>query len=120
VAHNRHKAIERDLIGWAWGAERLLGTNPIAVGFPGRLEPPIVIDMATSAVAYGKVEMARRKGSPIPSGWAINSEGVITLKPDEIIKGGALLPLDSESRTRPTQGVLLGIMVDMLSCVLSF
>jgi tetratricopeptide (TPR) repeat protein len=74
------KALERDLIGWAmtnstklvaplWGAERMLGTNPIAIGFPGKQEPPIVIDMATSAAAYGKVEMARRKGDPIPSGW---------------------------------------------------
>jgi LDH2 family malate/lactate/ureidoglycolate dehydrogenase len=49
----------------------MLGTNPIAIGFPGNQEPPIVIDMATNAVAYGKVEMARRKGNPIPSGWAI-------------------------------------------------
>jgi len=50
--------LERDLIGWAmtnstsivaplWGMERMLGTNPIAVAFPGKEEPPIVIDMAT-------------------------------------------------------------------------
>jgi len=56
------KALERDLIGWAmtnstklvaplWGAERMLGTNPVAIGFLGKKEPPIVIDMATSAVA---------------------------------------------------------------------
>src|SRR6202047_4993501 len=68
------KALERDLIGWAmtnstkmvaplWGAERMLGTNPIAIGFPGKEEPPIVVDMATSAAAYGKIEMARRKGN---------------------------------------------------------
>ena len=54
------KALEHDLIGWAmtnatklvaplWGAERMLGTNPIAIAFPGKEEPPIVIDMATSA-----------------------------------------------------------------------
>jgi L-2-hydroxycarboxylate dehydrogenase (NAD+) len=86
------KALERDLIGWAmtnstklvapfWGAERMLGTNPIAIGFPGKQEPPVVIDMATSAAAYGKIEMARRSGNPIPSGWAIDSEGVVTTKP---------------------------------------
>src|SRR5215472_618200 len=94
------KALQRDLIGWAmtnstslvaplWGAERMLGTNPIAIGFPGNREPPIVIDMATSAVAYGKVEMARRKGASIPSGWAINTDGVVTSKPEEMITGGA-------------------------------
>jgi LDH2 family malate/lactate/ureidoglycolate dehydrogenase len=124
------KALQRDLIGWAmtnstklvsplWGAERMLGTNPIAIGFPGKLEPPIVIDMATSAVAYGKVEMARRKGTPIPSGWAINREGVVTTKPDEMIEGGALLPLGSDREHGGHKGYCLAIMVDMLSCVLS-
>ena len=68
------KALENDLIGWAmtnstklvapvWGAEPMLGTNPIAIAFPAKDEPPIVIDMATSAVALGKVEMALRKGT---------------------------------------------------------
>jgi len=56
------KALERNLIGWAmtnstklvaplWGAQRMLGTNPIAIGFPGKDEPAIVIDMATCAAA---------------------------------------------------------------------
>ena len=73
------KALERDLIGWAmtnstklvaplWGAERMLGTNPIAIAFPGYKEPPIVIDMATSAVAYGKIEIALRKKTQVPKG----------------------------------------------------
>jgi len=124
------KALERDLIGWAmtnstklvaplWGAERMLGTNPIAIGFPGKNEPPIVIDMATSAVAYGKVEIARRKGNPIPSGWAINREGTVTIKPDEMIEGGALLPLGSDREHGGHKGYCLAVMVDMLSCVLS-
>src|SRR5215467_14576121 len=43
------------LVAPLWGAERMLGTNPIAIAFPGYKEPPIVIDMATSAVAYGKI-----------------------------------------------------------------
>ena len=77
------EALERGLIGWAmtnstklvaplWGAERMLGTNPIAIAFPGSEEPPIVIDMATSATAYGKIEIALRAGQPIPEGWAID------------------------------------------------
>src|SRR6266436_4963338 len=76
------KALERDLIGWAmtnstklvvplWGAERMLGTNPIAIGFPGKEEPPIVIDMATSATAYGKIEIAKRRGEHKGYGLAI-------------------------------------------------
>jgi len=124
------KALERDLVGWAmtnstklvaplWGAERMLGTNPIAIGFPGKQEPPIVIDMATSAAAYGKVEMARRKGNPIPSGWAINSDGVVSTKPEDMIEGGALLPLGSDREHGGHKGYCLAVMVDMLSCVLS-
>jgi LDH2 family malate/lactate/ureidoglycolate dehydrogenase len=124
------KALERDLIGWAmtnstalvaplWGAERMLGTNPVAIAFPAREEPPIVIDMATSAVAFGKVEIARRKGVPIPSGWAINDEGTVTTQPDEMIEGGALLPLGSDREHGGHKGYCLAVMVDMLSCVLS-
>src|SRR2546421_8438013 len=86
------KALERDLIGWAmtnstmlvaplWGAERLLGTNPIAIAFPGKEEPPIAVDMATSAVADGKIEIARRRGGPISQGWAIDSRGAATTTP---------------------------------------
>lgn len=59
----------------------MLGTNPIAIAFPGKEFPPIVIDMATSAVAYGKIEIALRKNQPIPNGWAVNNEGEITTDP---------------------------------------
>ncbi len=87
------QALKRDLIGWAmtnagklvapiWGAERMLGTNPIAIAFPGLQEPPIVIDMATSAVAYGKIEIAKRKGQPLEDGWAIDRTGAVTHDPD--------------------------------------
>src|SRR5215467_1380680 len=80
------QALERDLIGWAmtnstklvaplWGAERMLGTNPIAIAFPGKEEPPIVIDLATSAAAYGKIEIALRKNQLVPRGWIVDKEG---------------------------------------------
>ncbi|HEX8765298.1 MAG TPA: Ldh family oxidoreductase [Candidatus Acidoferrum sp.] len=124
------KALERDLIGWAmtnstalvapmWGAERMLGTNPIAIAFPGKQEPPIVIDLATSATAYGKIEIARRKGEPIPTGWAIDSEGHNTTNPDELIDGGAMLPLGSERERGGHKGYALAMMVDLLCGALS-
>ena len=124
------QALERDLIGWAmtnstklvaplWGAERMLGTNPIAIAFPGKEEPPIVIDMATSAAAYGKIEIARRKGEPIPEGWAIDREGRSTTNPHAMIEGGAMLPLGSERERGGHKGYALAILVDMLCCVLS-
>src|SRR6266446_6820013 len=118
------KALERNLIGWAmtnstklvaplWGAERMLGTNPIAIGFPGKEEPPIVIDMATSAAAYGKIEIARRLGEPIPEGWAVDSKGRATTDPNDMVNGGALLPLGSDRERGGHKGYALAIMVDV-------
>ena len=124
------EALERDLIGWAmtnttklvaplWGAERVLGTNPIAIAFPGEREPPVVIDMATCAAAYGKVEIARRAKKPIPAGWAIDRNGAITTDPDAMIDGGAMLPLGSDRERGGHKGYALAVMVDVLSAVLS-
>jgi len=124
------KALERDLIGWAmtnttplvaptWGCERRLGTNPISIGFPGKEEPPIIIDMATSAVAYGKIEMARRKGEHIPAGWALDSEGQTCTDPNDMVHGGALSPLGSARETGGHKGYCLALTVDVLSAVLS-
>src|SRR2546426_49493 len=124
------KALERNLIGWAmtnstklvaplWGAQRMLGTNPIAIGFPGKDEPAIVIDMATSAAAYGKIEIARRRGEPIPKGWAVDSEGRDTSDPNEMVNGGALLPLGSDRERGGHKGYGLAVMVDVLCGVLS-
>jgi L-2-hydroxycarboxylate dehydrogenase (NAD+) len=124
------QALERDLIGWAmtnstklvaplWGAERMLGTNPVAIAFPGYTEPPIVIDMATSAVAYGKIEIALRKKEKIPKGWIIDKHGRDTTNPQDMIDGGAQLPLGSEREKGGHKGYALASMVDILCAVLS-
>lgn len=124
------RALEREMIGWAmtnttklvaplWGAERMLGTNPIAIAFPGKKHPPIVIDMATSACAYGKVEMARRRAEEIPRGWAIDKLGNHTEQPSDMVNGGALLPLGSFRESGGHKGYCLASMVDILCCCLS-
>ena len=124
------EALERDLIGWSmtnttklvaplWGGERMLGTNPIAIGFPGQQEPPIIIDLATSACAYGKVEMARRKEESVPRGWIIDENGEHSDNPQRMIDGGALLPLGSFREMGGHKGYCLSMMVDILCCVLS-
>ena len=124
------EALERDQLGWAmtnttkivapmWGAERMLGTNPIAIAFPGCEEPPIVIDMASPAAAYGKIEMAIREDKPIPEGWAIDRDGVPTTEPKEMADGGAMLPLGSTREQGGHKGYCLGAMIDLLSGVLS-
>jgi L-2-hydroxycarboxylate dehydrogenase (NAD+) len=124
------EALKKDLIGWAmtnstklvaplWGAERMLGTNPIAIAFPGAEEPPIVIDLATCAAAYGKIEIAVRAGEKIPKGWAIDRAGKDTEDPQAMIDGGALLPLGSDRERGGHKGYGLAIAVDVLSAVLS-
>jgi LDH2 family malate/lactate/ureidoglycolate dehydrogenase len=97
----------------------MLGTNPIAIAFPGKEEPPIVVDMATCAAAYGKIEMARRRGESIPQGWGIDNKGRGTTNPDDIVAGGALLPLGSDRERGGHKGYGLAIMVDVLCGALS-
>jgi LDH2 family malate/lactate/ureidoglycolate dehydrogenase len=119
------EALKRDLIGMSmtnttritaplWGAERMLGTNPIAIAFPGYEEPPIVIDMATTAAAFGKIEIAIRKGEAIPAGWAIDKHGEPTTDPQAMVDGGAMLPLGSERERGGHKGYCLSAMVDLL------
>ena len=59
-----------------WGGiDRLLSTNPIAIAVPAFEEPPVVLDMATTVAAYGKVKLAAQRGEPMPEGWMIDREG---------------------------------------------
>src|SRR5690606_7792911 len=73
-------ALEQDMIGWAmtnaaplvvptFSREKLLGTNPIAVAVPAGEQPAFLADFATTAVAYGKMEILQRKGENAPIGW---------------------------------------------------
>ena len=57
------------------GTDLLLSTNPIAVAVPAGEEAPIVVDMATTVAAYGKVKIAAQRGEPIPEGWMIDRQG---------------------------------------------
>jgi len=73
------------------GAEPVLGTNPICIGIPTKTEP-MVIDMATSIVARGKIIEYERNGKPIPKGWAIDKEGLDTEDATAAL-AGSLLPI---------------------------
>lgn len=123
-------ALKKDLIGLSMtnttagvvpfnGAVKMLGTNPIAIAFPGLKEPPVLIDFATSAVSYGKVEIAKRKGEMIPHGWCLDKDGYSTNDPAEMIDGGALLPLGGDKDGSGHKGYCLASMVDILTAVLS-
>lgn len=96
--------------------EAALSTAPIAAAFPAGDEDPFVLDAATTAVAWGKIEMARRSNKPIPRGWAVNSEGLPTEDPFEAV---ALMPLGSERETSGQKGYGLSLLVEVLCSQLS-
>ena len=97
--------------------DRLLGTNPIAVAVPAGEQPDFVLDMATTTAANGKLEIAQRKGLPIPAGWAQDAAGNPSTDAQAVKNGGALQPLGGETGSHKGYG--LGAVVDILSAVLS-
>ncbi len=103
----------------AGGAERAFGTNPIAFAAPIAGREPFSLDMATTAVAGGKLEIAGRQGKRLPSGWAVDADGNASDDPSALGQGGALLPLGSSLDTSSYKGYGLGLVADILSGVLS-
>jgi len=101
------------------GLDRVYGTNPIAMAAPVEGDNPFLLDMATTAVAGGKLEIAERQGKRLPPGWAVDAEGRDFDDPLALRKGGALLPLGSRMETSSYKGYGLGIMVDILCGPLS-
>ncbi|HEU0165571.1 MAG TPA: Ldh family oxidoreductase [Thermomicrobiales bacterium] len=94
----------------------MLGTNPIAFAVPVRGARPLIVDMSTSTVAWGKIEIARRAGIPIPAGWAVDADGAPTTDPSAV-KG--LTPLGGDRTMSGHKGYGLGLMVDILCAVLA-
>ncbi len=97
-------ALERDMIGiysavgsanhlppWG-GVDMLLSTNPIAVAIPAREEPAVVLDMATTVAAFGKIKTAALRGESIPEGWMIDRDGNPLTDPTRA-EEGFLLPI---------------------------
>ena len=123
-------AVEKDMIGFAmtnasplvsptYSSERLLGTNPMCYAFPAGKYPPVIVDMATSAAANGKLEIAQRLGKQVPEGWIQDKNGLATTDPHALKSGGSLLPLGSDPEHGSHKGFGLGATVDILSAVLS-
>ena len=92
------------------GRFSILGTNPIAMAAP-RHPNPVVLDMATSAVARGRVRRALAEGQDIPLGWGVDATGTGTVDPSTAL-AGALLPLGG------AKGYGLSVFVEILSGVL--
>jgi uncharacterized oxidoreductase len=97
------------------GREARLGTNPICIAFPSDLPGPVFIDMATSAVAAGKLNLARAQGKPIPLGWLLDKDGKPTTNPNAQLEGGVMLPLGGPEGHK---GYGLSFAVETLAAVL--
>ena len=98
------------------GMDRRLGTNPICIGVPSDLDGPVVMDMATSAVAAGKISLARSRGEQVPQGWIVDKEGLPTTDPHEYYAGGAILPVGADQGHK---GYGLSFMVEVFSALLT-
>jgi uncharacterized oxidoreductase len=98
------------------GAKARLGTNPLCFAIPSNLEGPLFFDMATSAAAAGKVNVATARGEQVPQGWLIDAEGKPTTDPTVLRKGGALLPLGGAEGYK---GYGLSTIVEILSGLLT-
>ena len=107
------------LVAPTFSAERLLGTNPIAVAIPANNQPPFVADFATTTVANGKLEILERKGESAPQGWIQDNEGNPASDPKALKSGGALLPLGGTRESGSHKGYCLGSIVDIFSAVFS-
>src|SRR3984957_17617358 len=98
------------------GAKARLGTNPICFAVPSNLEGPLVFDMATSAAAAGKINVATARGEQVPAGWLIGAPGQPSRDQKVLKAGGAFLPLGG---TEGYKGTGLAAIVEILSGLLT-
>ncbi|MFN8524230.1 MAG: Ldh family oxidoreductase [Chloroflexota bacterium] len=123
MAYYAIRASRQGLIGWATtnagmnmaptgGTKKIVGNNPFAMAVPTTREWPMVLDMATSVVAGGKLDVARSKGQSIPLGWARDAQGRPTTDP-VAARAGLLEPLGGP------KGYGMAVMLDVLAGVLS-
>lgn len=95
------------------GRKPLLGANPLSIAIPAGKRPPLVLDMATSTVAQGKIILAAKEGKKtIPSDWAVDPDGNPTTNPELALKG-AMLPFGG------AKGYGLALIIDILCATLS-
>ena len=109
-----------------FGKEMVMGTNPISFAAPAQKNRPFFLDMATSVVPRGKLEVYGREGKAMPEGWAVDEKGKSTQNPAEVLQnmlkrsGGGILPLGGEGELfSGYKGYGLAMLVDILCGVLS-
>ncbi len=120
AAYFTQYAARQDMIGVAManapaamapigGKTAVLGTNPLSVAIPASRRP-LVLDMATSEVARGKVTLAKKEGRPIPAGWGIDAEGHSVTDPAKVV---TVLPFGG------AKGYAISLIIEILCSCLS-
>ena len=123
AGHHVERLAERGVIGLLlantpaamapWGGTRAtFGTNPIAFAAPRHSAPPLVVDLSLSKVARGRVVVARQRGEPIPSDWALDADGRPTTDPVAAL-AGTMVPMAD------AKGAALALMVEILAATLT-
>lgn len=95
------------------GAEKVIGNNPLSIASPSDQNDCIVLDMALSNSAFGKILDAQARNKKIPDDWGLNKRGLPTTNPGEVIDGGMLLPVGG------AKGFGLALMIEILTGLLS-
>ena len=94
------------------GSKPMFGTNPLSIAIPAGKHPSLVLDMATSVVAQGKVILAEKEGKTIPDSWAVDADGNPTTDPKKALQG-AMLPFGG------AKGYAIGFIIEILCSTLS-
>lgn len=97
------------------GRGTVLGNSPVSIAFPKGADgiDPVMLDMACSEVAYGKIQIAERKGEKLPPGWAVDEFGLQTDDPQDVLaRPGSLLPFGGP------KGYCLAVLLEMMAAVL--
>jgi LDH2 family malate/lactate/ureidoglycolate dehydrogenase len=130
AAYTAAMALEHDMIGISmtaggvqvtptFGAEALIGLNPIAVAIPARNEAPFIFDASMSSVAGNKVRLAQRLGRNILPGWVSGPDGDPIMEEEPLPEGFLMLPLGGTREIGSHKGFGLGVMVEVLTSVLA-
>lgn len=130
-------ALERGMIGLCmtntaalgvptFARDAMFGTNPIAFAAPADREKAFVLDMSTTVITRGKIEIYNRLDKNLPQGWAVDAKGKTAEKPGPLLddmqhrRGGGIVPLGGEGETfGGHKGFGLAVMVDIMTGVLS-
>jgi LDH2 family malate/lactate/ureidoglycolate dehydrogenase len=108
-----------------FGAEPIMGTNPLAFAAPARRNPPFQLDMATTTVAAGKIKVYKLNHKPVPEGWVVDGDGKPVTDETEAFKyvfdrpDGGITPLGGTRDAGSHKGYGLAVMVHILGGTLS-